>query len=91
MTRSLRRDIDWISPATIQEDDARLRYQRVRATRLWVGSVHHPLPTTSASSATAAGTREQRAKPQMVWLIPTEEAEQNRCRSWGRTGRHGPH
>jgi len=27
MTRSLRSDVDWLSPAPIQEDDARLRHQ----------------------------------------------------------------
>jgi hypothetical protein len=35
--------------------------------------------TTSAFSATAPGSRERRAKPQMTWLIPTKEAEQKSC------------
>ena len=35
--------------------------------------------TTSAFSASTPGSREQRAKPQMAGLIPTEEAEQNSC------------
>jgi hypothetical protein len=43
MTRSLPSDVEWLSPAPSQEDDARLRHHGVSATRLWVASVHQPL------------------------------------------------
>jgi hypothetical protein len=75
MNGSLRSVVDWISPSPHPGGRRSPQLPRSQSNPV-VGRVDQAtyFCTTSAFSATAAGTREPRAKLQMVWQIATEEA-----------------